>query len=186
MQASHLSSCLTETVRIEEGAEVAGGQPIGKRKESMQFHKMSYKDRDGQTQRDNAGTKVSITKKYSHFPVFLVFPSYSFLCHPSLNFHSIAVFSAAVSHSYFSFTLSCCLSLLLSYFLLNSSTTSSFQLRFQEIFFSLSRLPQNPLPLYSTALLSNLVGSCLAKGLYSICFLEFQLLDAGNSEIKQL
>lgn len=121
-------------------------------------------------------------------PTFLysLFPSQIFFATPHSASTSIALFSAAGSHSYFSITLSFCLSLLFSYFLLRLSTTSSFQLRFQQLFFSLSRLPQNVLRLYSTLLLSSLICSCFAKGLYSIFFLKFQMLDAGNSVVKQL
>lgn len=48
---------------------------------------MSYKDRDGQRENDNDGTKVSITKRYSYFFVFPVFSLYVFLCYPSFSVH---------------------------------------------------------------------------------------------------
>lgn len=188
MQASHWSSCLTETVRIEEGAEIAGGQPIRKRK-ICNFIKCHMKIEMARQMEIIQAQKYPLLRNIPTFLYSLFFLHPFFFATPH-SFKSMNVTQQQriqqQTHSYFSITLSFCLSLLLSYLLLNSSTTSSFQLRFQQIFFLLLRLPKNLLPLYSTPLLSNLAGLCLARGLYSIYLLKFQMLDARNSKIKQL
>lgn len=122
-----MSSCLSETVRKEEGTEIARGLLTEKKKENTQLHK----DGHGQGESDNGGVKYSLLRYIPTFLYSFFFPI-CFSLQPLIQYSSTATFCTAVSQSYSPITLS--LFILSSTYCSQNSTSSTFQMKFQHHF----------------------------------------------------
>lgn len=124
----------------------------------MQFHEMSYTSRHGWTERDNTSTKVSITRKCTRLnSLFFLHASFVALSHSDSM--SIAVFSSAVSDSYFSLLCPSISPELINFFMILAELAT-------HILFTLKTTPESNITLLHI-LLSNLVTSCHAFNLLS-------------------